>query len=346
MSFVALIWLVAWSVCAFAIAILIGLVAHRGWANRRADARRREREHYIELLKARAERPAGAPSVPAGDVLTDLSVDILELFRGDEKQRFAERVARAGATGRLHARLRRGGARVRILTAAALEHFKDEKTKAVLTEALDDRNRIVRLTAALSLAAQGQVPTPEEVIRRLGIGDRETSLLTVLLLVELAQRDVGNVRSLLLDTATAPATRAATAEALARCDDFAAVPIIVALAMDADPWASELPRYLGALAEFEHPAGSAAVLHCLDSPSAEVRAAAARAAGRIGIEPALDSLERLLGDADWWVRFHAAHALLRLGDEGRERLQRTAGRDDEPARETAALTLAEQAGTG
>ena len=202
----------------------------------------------------------------------------------------------------------------------------------------------MRLTAALSLAAEGQAPTPEEVIRRLGIGEGEMSLLTVMLLVEMAQTDVENVRSLLLDAATTPATRAAAAEALARSDDFAAVPIIAALAVDTDPWASELPRYLGALAEIEHPAGSAAVLHCLDSPSAEVRAAAARAAGRIGIEPALDRLERLLGDADWWVRFQAAHALLRFGDEGKSRLQRTARRDEEPARETAALTLAEQAG--
>ena len=86
-----------------------------------------------------------------------------------------------------------------------------------------------------------------------------------------------------------------------------------------------------------------AVLHCLDSPAAEVRAAAARAAGRIGVEPALDRLERLLGDPDWWVRFQAAQALLRFGDEGQRRLQLAARRNEEPARETAALTLAEHA---
>jgi HEAT repeat protein len=84
-------------------------------------------------------------------------------------------------------------------------------------------------------------------------------------------------------------------------------------------------------------------LHWLDSSSAQVRAAAARAAGRIGVESALDRLEQLLGDPDWWVRFQAAQALLRFGKEGERRLNVAAARNDEPARETASLTLAEHA---
>ena len=59
--------------------------------------------------------------------------------------------------------------------------------------------------------------------------------------------------------------------------------------------------------------------------------------------PALDRLEQLLGDRDWWVRFHAAQALLRFGAEGRRRLQHLARQAAEPAHETAALVLAEQA---
>ena len=148
--------------------------------------------------------------------------------------------------------------------------------------------------------------------------------------------------ALLGDTASAPSVRAATAEALALCDDFVAVPIIGALAIAADPWASELPRYLAALARFRHPAGAPAVLHALASPAAEVRAAAAHAAGRIGVAGALDRLEQLLSDSGWWVRFEAAQALSQLGEDGERRLRRIARVGDEPARETAALTLAEQ----
>jgi HEAT repeat protein len=180
------------------------------------------------------------------------------------------------------------------------------------------------------------------VIRRLGLGASEHSLLAVMLLVEMARYDLKNVRSLLTDSATAPTIRAAAAEALARCDDFQSVPVIAALAMESDPWASELPRYLGALAELQHPSASEAVLRCLESPSHQVRAAAARAAGKIGVEPAIAKLEHLLGDTDWWVRFQAAEALLRLGMEGEKRLRRIASGNQEPARETAALMLAER----
>jgi len=148
---------------------------------------------------------------------------------------------------------------------------------------------------------------------------------------------------ILLDPDTSANLKAATAVALALSNDVAAVQAIVKLAMAADPGASELPLYLGALADMGHPAGSQAVLHWLDSSSAQVRAAAARAAGRIGVEPALDRLEHFLGDPDWWVRFQAAQALLRFGEAGERRLNLAAARNDAPAHEAASLTLAEHA---
>jgi HEAT repeat protein len=296
------------------------------------------------LLKAGAEKPEGDATVPADNVLTDLAVELLELVRGDEKARFAERMARVGAAARLHRRLHRGNVRDRVLAAAALANFDDEETQNALIGALDDRNTRVRRVAALSLAAMGSSPAPKEVIRRIRIGEHGASPLIVMLLVGLAQSDVESVRSLLLDPDTSEDLKAAAATALALCNDVAAAPAIAALAMSADSEASELPRYLGALADIEHPAGSPAVMHWLNASSAKVRAAAARAAGRIGVEAALDRLEQLLGDLDWWVRFQAAHALLRFGEEGRRRLNLAAARIDEPARETASLTLAEHAG--
>ena len=87
--------------------------------------------------------------------------------------------------------------RTRILAAAALANFVDEATRVALNQALDDRNPEVRLTAALSLAVDGHAPPPEEVIRRLGLGESEHSLLAVMLLVEMARYDLKNVRSLL-----------------------------------------------------------------------------------------------------------------------------------------------------
>jgi HEAT repeat protein len=334
------VWMLAGAWSGLALALMLGLIAYRAVADRVDSVRGRERLRYIELLKARAEP---ASEAAAGDILTDLSVQILEFVRGDEKAEFAERVARAGAAARLHRRLRRGDARMRVLTAAALANFRDEASRAALTAALDDRNAEVRLTAALSLASNGQAPPPAELIGRLGIGERETSLRTVMLLAQLADSDPGGVRALLADPEAAPSVRAAAARALALNDDFASVSVIVDQALAADPRSDDLPRLLNALALFAHPAGSAAVLRALDSPSPKVRAAAARAAGRIGIGCALPRLEARLGDPDWWVRLRAAHALMRLGETGQAALRRVADAGDEPARETAALTLAELA---
>ena len=346
MSLAEWIWRLSWSLCALAAIILAGLILYRPWANRRSRNRLHERERQTELLKARSELPSANSRGAAGNALTDLAVDLLELVRGDEKDGFAHRMAEAGVAARLRLRLRRGGVQTRILAASALENFEDRETQSALTAALDDRDREVRLTAALSLAVRGSLPPAREVIRRLGIGERETSLRTVMLLVDLAQADVEDVRSLLTDPAIAPPVKAAAAEALARCDDFAAVPVVAKLVMSVDRSARELRWFLGALARFEHPAGSAAIQYCLGSPAAEVRAAAALAAGRILVATSLDRLEQLLGDPDWWVRFEAAQALLRFDDRGHERLRRAADGSEEPARETAALTLAEQAGAG
>lgn len=343
MSVLTLFWIVSWSICGFALVILVGLVSYSSWATDRAAARKLTREHYIELLKAGGENPEGGATLLADVVLTDLAVDLLELVRGDEKARFAQRMAEAGVVARLHARMREGNVRVRVLSAAALANFHDGETEEALIEALDDRHPRVARVAALSLAATGKSPAPKEILRRIRIGEREASLLIVMLLVGMAQSDVESVRSLLLDPDTSDDLKAATAEALALCNDVAAVPDIARLAMDADPGSGELPRYLTALGDIGHPAGSPVVLHWLNSSSVQVRAAAARAAGQIGVEPALDRLERLLGDPDWWVRFQAAHALWRFGEEGQSRLNLAANRNEEPARETASLTLAEHA---
>jgi HEAT repeat protein len=341
-TFLHFFWIMSWSLCALALSILLGLVAYASWDKRRGAARSLKREHYIELLKSGAGVPYDMTRVPADDVLTDLAVELLGLVRGDEKKQFAERASRAGVVARLQARLRRGNVRDRMLAAGALANFGGEGVHAALTEALGDRNRRVRRTAALALAMAG-MPLTREAIRRLSIGEHDATGLIVVLLTHMARSDVESVQSLLLDPDMSVAIKGAAAEALAKCKDVSAVPTIARLAMDADADAGELPRYLGALGDLEHPAGSLAVLHWLDSPGAQVRAAAARAAGRIRVEPALDKLAGLLGDPVWDVRFQAAQALLHYGENGQQRLRLAARQGEEPARETATLTLAEHA---
>lgn len=339
MSLPQLFWLVSSAASALAAVILILLILHRDLANRRMVALNADRERYVALLKAGAGNLPGEHLV-ADDVLTDLGVELLEMVRGADKARFATRAQRLGIADRLHARLRRGSVRTRILAAVALANLADERTNEALKLALHDGNPLVRLAAALSLAATGHAPPAREVMKCLLEGRDELPSLAITLLEDMARTDVEDVRSMLLDPNIAAPIKAAASNALARGDDFAAIPTIVSLAIAADPYTDELVPYLDALAEIEHPAGAPAILHCLNSPSPKARAAAARAAGRIIVEEALDRLTELLGDPDWWVRFHAARALLRFGPRGESRL---AEQSKEPARETAALTLAEHA---
>jgi HEAT repeat protein len=80
----------------------------------------------------------------------------------------------------------------------------------------------------------------------------------------------------------------------------------------------------------------------LGHSSWQVRAAAAEAAGRIGLLSLALLLRALLGDTQWLVRYRAGEALARLGTIGAALLRETATCAQEPARTAAALTLAER----
>ncbi|MFA6546892.1 MAG: HEAT repeat domain-containing protein, partial [Limisphaerales bacterium] len=67
-----------------------------------------------------------------------------------------------------------------------------------------------------------------------------------------------------------------------------------------------------------------AILAALDDPVWEVRAQAAHCASQLGSDAAIPHLENLLSDEHWWVRFHAAEALFKLGESGFQALIKAA----------------------
>ena len=118
-------------------------------------------------------------------------------------------------------------------------------------------------------------------------------------------------------------------------------PQLARMAVFAEDGASELPRYLAALGALGHPAAKPAVLRGLDRKDAAARAEAAAAAGRIGMEEAIERLADLLDDPEWQVRFNAADALVKLRPRGQEALRRMARTGSATARDAAATVLAE-----
>ena len=76
-----------------------------------------------------------------------------------------------------------------------------------------------------------------------------------------------------------------------------------------------------------------------------VRAMAAQALGRLSASPAVEALAACVSDRSWWVRHHAAYALAAIGGEGRDALCDLAARSEDPfAREMAKEALEYGAG--
>ena len=233
---------------------------------------------------------------------------------------------------------------MRQMAAEALGYFDDEASTVGLQAALSDPNPDVRLTAALSLAQSNRSPPVEVLVERLKIGTDERSLLVISLFKDLAEERSDELEALLADPSAPSGARMAAAQALAHSGRYAAVPLISRIIVQQEASPHDVPRLLRALGQLAHPAGADAVRFALGSPSPRIRAAAAEAAGKIGLVELTPELTALLAAEDWTIRFRAGEALVAFGGKGREALEAVAGGPAQSvAGEAAARILAEQA---
>lgn len=342
MSTLQALWLTSLTMAGFSLLIMAALVAARFLAAYLTGRRKAERERLVSLLLGEADRAAGrAPRLGSGGrLLTDVFVELTQLVRGEERERFVALAREAGVPEQLRHKLDSGSVRVRLAAAEALAQFPEGKSIERLRHALGDPSADVRVAAALALAEVGDPPPAAELVYKLGIGTTENSLLAVSLFRDIAERRPNELKALLVDENIPAGAKAAIIESLAASADYTLVPMIVSLASEEDePF--HLTRYLRALGAFAHPAGEPAIKRGFQNPHWEVRAAAARAAGRIGLTSLAPNLKLLLSDPEWWVRFRAGEALTRFGPAGVEDLRQLAS-GAEPARTAASKILAER----
>jgi HEAT repeat protein len=338
------LWLSSLGIAGVALLIMFGLIASRWLLGWRTDSRERERRRLIPLLLGDAGDGAEVPHIAQWvwrDVLANLTVELIQLVRGSDRDRFIASAVSLGVPERLRHQLGSGSPRVRQAAAEALGYFIEEGSAEQLHDALSDPNPDVRFTAAMALAEAGQAPPARELVEKLKIGTRENSLLVTALFRELGRKRPEDLEALLGDKSVPAAARIAAVEALSQSGEYRLVPLIAAAADEADPDGRELPRYLRALASFAHPAAAGAVERSLGSTSPQVRSAAAEAAGKIGLLHLAGRLELLLSDPSWQVRFRSAEALAAMGDDGAEILRRMARDRGTAAGEASALILAE-----
>lgn len=324
--------------------IMAGLIIARSVTEHQRSASQAQRGKLLQLLlDGGSDADVLDLRCKGPDVLSQLTTELIALVRGEERAELVATATRLGVPATYRRHLKSGPARARMVAAEMLSYFPDDHCTVALEGALDDRDSGVRLTAALALANSDRAPPAQLLVERLGLGTDENSMMIVTLMSEIARERPDEVRSLVEQDGIPVAVRAAAIEALTSSGDYSLVGLITKLAVAADQDAPELPRYLRVLGAFQHPAALPAITRGLAAPAWRVRAAAAESAGRIGLYQSTQQLERLLDDDEWWVRFRAGEALVRLGETGQQLLASTSRCGTPRARHAARLTLAEHA---
>lgn len=336
------LWGVSVSLALFSLAIMAGLIIARFFAERRGKRLRAARARLMPWL---LDPSTAVPDLGRGglsrNMLADLTVELIQLVRGEDRDNFVAAAVAFGVADTLRHRLFRGSARTSAVAAEALTHFPGDRATLELERALDHRSSDVRLAAALALAASDRAPPVRELIAHLELGTSETSLVIATLFQKMAEHNPDEIESLLSADDISPAVKFAAIEGLRSIRGFALAPLVNDLVLQFPADSPDLPQFLRALGSFQHPAGIPGVRRHLDSPTWWVRAAAAEAAGRIGMTDSGLRLTSMLGDPDWWVRFRAGEALVRLGQSGQALLRQSSQSATELERTAAQLTLAE-----
>lgn len=334
------LWEASLLLCAVALlgvaALLLARVIGEGRVARREAMRR-------QLLPAllKGDTVATADRGLARKVAATLTIELAELVRGSDREAFVNAAEATGAADELARRLHSRTAQDRLVAAEALAMFPSRRD-AVAKVALEDRNPDVRLGAALALAGEGRAPPIADLVRKLGIGSEENSLLVVSLMRDFVRTDPHAVEALLYNLDVPDAAKLAATDALAESGAVDHAPLLAWMAEASGEETYLRPRIFRALGRIGHPAGHEAILSGLFSDAWYVRASAAEAAGRSRISAAAERLGELLDDEQWWVRFRAGQALTRLGSAGQLELHHAAIGSNPVSRIAAKTTLAEQ----
>jgi HEAT repeat protein len=324
-----------------ALVAVAGLLVARAISDRSGRRREGMRRQLLPAMM-RGETIDVTQSRLVRSIAADLTLELAELVRGSDREALVAAAISAGADQVLARRLRSHSAQERLVAAEALAMFPSH-TDALAKVALNDRSPDVRLGAALALAQEGRGPPVGELVRALGIGITQHSLLAVSLMRDLVKIDPHAVEALLYDLTLSDEVKLAATDALAESGAVDHAPLVAWMAEAAGEDSDLQPRIFRALGRIGHPVGHDAILGGLDSPAWQVRASASEAAGRSALRTAVPRLAQLLDDDEWWVRMRAGEALARLGSAGILALHEAAIAPAPVARAAAKATLAERA---
>ncbi|PCD04097.1 hypothetical protein COC42_07280 [Sphingomonas spermidinifaciens] len=235
---------------------------------------------------------------------------LLQLVRGDDHDRLMRLADALGMPDGAIRRLRKGNAAQRVDAMRELERYPLPRAVEALERCLaQDRRHDVRLEAAAALARIGSVPAPGVLIDTLDLRRRPINRLHEAILRAGAPRHSAELIALSRDPATGR-VRPLLVEALGWIGDFSVLAVLHDHAGDPDPAvraaAARAARKLG------HPGAGSWLIPLLLDPFDQVRIQAVRAAGQLGLTQAIPMLAALVENPSWWVRMRAVEALALL----------------------------------
>jgi len=335
------LWELSLVLCLLGALALLAMILARVVTARSERRRLAARRAVLPVLLGGDQGAAGSPATRAtADVAMDLTIELAELMRGSDGEAMLRAAETLDVPRHLARRLYAPTAQERLNAAETLALFDDHAQAA--ERALDDRDPAVRLGAALALAHRDEGPDPGDILRKLRAGVEEHSLMLVPLMRDFATRDAASVTAIVHNESLTDEARLSAIDALADMGHIH-VGLIVKVANTGGFPPHLQPRLIAALGRTRHPAAREPIAAALKSEAAQVRAAAAEAAGRAGLLDLAPELRTMLSDGEWLVRFRAADALFAFGRAGTQQLRAAAANDGPIARRAALTMLAERA---
>jgi hypothetical protein len=324
MNELQLIWWTTIVLAAFALMVLFTLVVRRAY-DEYSEIHERETRRLVQSILFKYML-----SYDSGDnadlnnllnfgrrekpVLRKLAIDLFHLVKGREREHLTAILARTGFHKECLKDLKRSNVRQRRLAAAALQIFDDKESREALIQALNDRDMEVRISAADSLLVIDALPDLAVLLEKLEPAIVIQSRDVRTLFRHIARINPGLLLGLSRHSNLTVVHKRLIAEAMSESRDYRVLQTLSEYAGDTD---TELrSTAVRALAVLQHPGAAPVIKRGLADMSWQVRAVAAKAAGRIGLPECISQLNFLMDDRNWWVRFRAAEALFKIGDDG------------------------------
>ncbi len=355
MGLYQLVHLVSIILAGISVASLCVLISSQAVVSKRKSLEARRKKHLMAVALEYMEEPETLPAfkaqLKASDkkLLIRVFIELLPKLKGDYASLVVNLMRELGILDRGIKELSSPKWWKRAEACSALGYFDDPTVISALENALDDPIVSVRLEAARSLSKLNAVQSVAGLVARLAMVDPSHSLGVTQIFRSLGSRAVLELVAV-LDSDVSDNVKVLAADALGYIGDSRVLPSLLrhfdssdigdvqsggthfisrgrGFSANPQPIRRSITlqmTLMQALTRLGDEAGARAIERAMDDPVWEMRAQAAQCIGQMSWRHAIPKLERLLHDNHWWVRYHAAEALFRLGVRGRKTLMAAA----------------------